>query len=100
MYMGKMFLLPGMVKVNNGSARNVRVGASRAAVTRGVGAGRSAERGTSAAATGPRGRSPHNPEFVLVRLPTFRVADMLNPRRQPPPRAPRHGDSGLGGGDR
>ena len=63
MFVGKMFLLPRTVKVSNGSARNVRVGAPRAAVTRGVGAGRSAQRGTSAATTGPRGAAgPHNPE--------------------------------------
>ncbi len=35
---------------------------------RGVGAGRSAQRGTSAAATGPRGAAgPHNPDNALAR---------------------------------
>src|SRR5712692_2289742 len=38
----------------------------RTARTRGVGAGRSAQRGTSEATTGPRGAAgPHNPDYVM-----------------------------------
>ena len=46
---------------------NVRGG--RSPIMRGVGAGRSAQRGTSGATTGPRGAAgPHNPEADLARL--------------------------------
>ena len=44
-------------------SESARYTAGEGPFKRGVGAGRSAERGTSAAATGPRGAAgPHNPD--------------------------------------
>src|SRR5467141_4158056 len=61
------------------AAKSRSVGVTRIGVTdvpkadstsRGVAAGRSAERGTSAATTGPRGAAgPHNPDEALPPLP-------------------------------
>ena len=45
-----------------------KVHIGRSPIMRGVGAGRSAQRGTSAATTGGGGRSAPDPEYVLARL--------------------------------
>src|SRR5215831_19347939 len=52
--------------------------------SRGDGAGRSAQRGTSGAATGPGGRSAPDPERQTTESPCARPGDALHARPHPP----------------